>query len=58
MIKEVREMKKEYFAPEAEKILFLTESLMGPSFILNPEDGSAGGDDDVTEFLPTVNLFP
>ncbi len=51
-------MKKEYFAPEAEKIRFLTESLMGPSFILNPEDGSAGGDDDVTEFLPTVNLFP
>ena len=36
-MKEVREMKKEYFAPEVEKILFLTESLMGPSFILNPE---------------------
>ena len=50
-------MKKEYFAPEAEKILFLTESLMGPSFVLNPEDGSSGGDDDVTGFLPTVNLF-
>lgn len=51
-------MKKEYFAPEAEEIRFLTESLMGPSMILNPEVGSAGGDDDVTEILPMVNLFP
>ena len=49
-------MKKEYFAPEAEEIRFLTESLMGPSFILNPEDGSAGGDD-VTELLPMINIF-
>ena len=51
-------MKKEYVAPGAEKILFLTDSLMGPSYVLNPDGGSDGGDDDATEFLPTVNLFP
>lgn len=50
-------MKKEYVAPEAEKIRFLTDSLMGPSYVLNPEGGSDGGDDDATEFLPVVNLF-
>ena len=48
-------MKKEYFAPELEKIEFLTESLMGPSYVLNPDPGPGG--DDVTEFLPIVNLF-
>ena len=47
-------MKKEYFAPEVEKIEFLTEALMGPSDVLNLGNGS---DDDVTEILPMVNLF-
>ena len=47
-------MKKEYFAPEVEKIEFLTESLMGPSDVLDLGNGSDG---DVTEILPMVNLF-
>lgn len=50
-------MKKVYFAPEADKIEFLTEESMGPSMILNPDNGSLGGDDDVTEILPVVKLF-
>lgn len=50
-------MKKVYFAPEAKKIDFLTEELMGPSYVLNPDSPSAGGNDDVTELLPMVELF-
>ena len=47
-------MKKEYFAPELERIEFRTEALMGPSDILNLGNGDS---DNVTEFLPMVNLF-
>jgi len=45
-------MKKEYFAPEAQGIEFLTEELMGPSYVLNPDGSSSGGDDDTTIILP------
>ena len=46
-------MKKVWSAPEAELILLCTESVMGPSSIL---DGGENGDGDVTELLP-IDIF-
>ena len=48
-------MKKTYFAPEAQKIRFLTQELMGPSQLVQPGNNSVKpgtGNEDVTELLP------
>lgn len=46
-------MKKTYVAPEAEEIRFLTQELMGPSFVVQPDDDTSyGGDGDTTQFVP------
>ena len=51
-------MKKEYFAPELQEFRFATEGLMvSAGDVVDPDDSSLGGDDDVTELRPMINIF-
>ncbi len=49
-------MKKTYTAPDLERIDFQTGEIMGPSYVIDPDD-SVSGDGGVTDMLPLVETF-